>query len=183
MQRRSLNAVPYGTRFQPSSVDPTASTPLPDNFLRPLPGYADIQYIELASTSNYHSLQTQVNKRFSKGFQFGATWTWSKALTLVNGNGDAINPFVNYRVRKYGKASFDRTHNLVLNYIYSFPKLSHAWDNGIARWVFDNWDFAGVTTLTSGAPLGISYSLVSGADIVGGGGAGVDTRVNLTGDP
>jgi hypothetical protein len=49
--------------------------------------------------------------------------------------------------------------------------------------VFDNWDFAGVTTLTSGAPLGIGYSLVSGADIVGGGGAGVDSRVNLTGDP
>jgi hypothetical protein len=32
---------------------------------------------------------------------------------------------------------------------------------------------AGVTSFTSGSPLGIGYSLVSGADIVGGG-AGVD---------
>ncbi len=54
---------------------------------------------------------------------------------------------------------------------------------GPARWVFDNWDIAGVTTFTSGSPLGIGYSLVSGQDLVGGGGAGVDSRVVLTGDP
>lgn len=184
LQRRSLNAVPYGTRFLPSSIDPTTgNTALADNFLRPLPGYADIQYIEMASSSNYHSMQTQLNKRFSKGFQFGVSWTWAKSMNLVNGNNDAINPFVNYRVRNYGKGNFDRTHNFVLNYIYSLPKLSAAWNNPIAKWVFDNWDLAGVTTFTSGAPLGIGYSLVSGADIVGGGGAGVDSRVNLTGNP
>ena len=51
------------------------------------------------------------------------------------------------------------------------------------KWVFDGWDLAGVTTFTSGAPLGIGYSLVSGTDIVGGGGAGVDSRAVLTGNP
>jgi hypothetical protein len=137
----------------------------------------------MASTSNYHSLQTQVNKRFSKGLQFGLSWTWSKSMNLVNGNNDAINPFLNYRVRNYGKGNFDRTHNFVLNYIYSLPRLSQVWNNGVVKWVFDNWDFAGVTTFTSGAPLGIGYTLVSGADITGGGGAGVDSRVNLTSNP
>jgi hypothetical protein len=127
LQRRSLNALNYGTRFLPSSIDPTTNNPLPDNFLRPLPGYADIQYIEMASTSNYHSLQTQINKRFSKGFQFGAAWTWSKAMTIVNGNNDAVNPFLDFRMRNYGKAGFDRTHNFVLNYLYDIPKLSSVW--------------------------------------------------------
>lgn len=184
LQRRSLNAVNYGTRFQASSIDPTTgTTPLPDNFLRPRVGYADIQYIEMASTSNYHSMQTQVNKRFSKGLQFGVSWTWSKALTLVNGNNDAVNPFLNYRMRNYGKASFDRLHNFVLNYVYSVPKTSQVWNNWFSKWVLDNWDIAGVTTFTSGAPIGLGYSLVNAADIVGGGGAGVDSRVNLTGDP
>jgi hypothetical protein len=184
MQRRSLNAVPYGTRFLASSIDPsTGNTPLPDNFLRPNPGFADIQYIELASTSNYHSLQTQINKRFSKGFQFGLSHTWSRALTLVNGNGEAVNPFLNYRMRNYGPASFDRLHNLVVNYIYALPKLGQRLNNPVAKLIFDNWDIAGVTTFTSGAPLGLGYSLVSGADIIGGGGAGVDSRVILTGNP
>lgn len=51
------------------------------------------------------------------------------------------------------------------------------------RWVFDNWDLAGVTQFTSGAPLGISYSFVSAVDVVGGGGAGVDSRVNVVQNP
>lgn len=184
LQRRSLNAVRYGTRFLPSSMDPTTgNTPLPDNFLRPLQGYADIQYIEMASSSNYHSLQTQINKRFSAGFQFGVSWTWSKSMNLVNGNNDAINPFLDYRMRNYGKGNFDRTHNFTLNYLYPIPRLSKKLDNPVVKWVFDGWDLAGVTTFTSGAPLGIGYSLVSGTDIVGGGGAGVDSRVVLTGNP
>jgi len=184
LQRRSLNAIPYGTRFLPSSIDPTTgNTPLPDNFLRTLPGYSDIQYIEMASNSNYHALQTQVNRRFSKRLQFGLSWTWSKSLNLVNGNNDAVNPFLDYRMRNYGKGNFDRTHNFVLNYTYNLPKLSSALPNPLVRWVFDNWDVAGVTSFISGQPLGIGYSLASGADIVGGGGAGVDSRVVLTGNP
>lgn len=183
MQRRSLNALPYGTRFLPNSIDSTTGSPLPDNFLRPLPGYADIQYIELAGTSNYHSMQTQLNKRFSKGFQFGVAWTWSKAMTIVNGNGDAINPYLNYRMRNYGKASFDRTHNFVLNYLYDLPKLSKFANNAAVRAVFDNWQISGLTTFTSGAPLGIGYSLVSGADLVGASGAGIDSRINVLKNP
>jgi hypothetical protein len=184
LQRRSMNAIPYGTRFLSGSIDPTTgNTPLPDNFLRPNPGYADIQYIEMASTSNYHSMQTQVNKRFSKGLQFGVSWTWSKSMNLVNGNNDAINPFLNFRMRNYGKGNFDRTHNFTLNYVYSVPHLSRKFDNPVVKWVFDNWDLAGVTTFTSGQPLGIGYSLVSAADLVGGGGAGVDSRAVLTGNP
>lgn len=183
LQRRSFNAVNYGTRFLPSSIDPTTGTALPDNFLRPNPGYGDIQYIEMASSSNYHSLQTQVNKRFSQGLQFGVTWTWSKSMNLVNGNNDAINPFLDFRVRNYGKGNFDRTHNFTLNYIYKIPKLSKVWESPVAKWVFDNWDLSGVTTFISGSPLGLGYSLVQAADLTGGGGAGVDSRVNLTGDP
>ena len=148
-----------------------------------MPGYADIQYIEMSSPSNYHSMQTQLNKRFSKGLMFGVSWTWSKSMNLVNNNGDAINPFLDFRMRNYGKGNFDRTHNFVFNYAYSVPKLSNVWDNPVAKWVFDNWDIAGVTSLISGAPSGVGYSLVSGADIVGGGGAGVDSRINVIANP
>lgn len=181
LQRRNLNAIPYGTRFQASSIDPTTGSPLPDNFLRPLPGYGDIMYIEFGSNSNYHSLQTQVNKRFSKGLQFGVSWTWSKAMNYVNGNNDAVNPLLDYRMRNYGLSNYDRTHNFVVNYVYNLPRLNGA--NPILRSVLGNWDLAGVTSFISGSPLGLGYSLVSGADLVGGGGTGVDSRVVLTGDP
>lgn len=184
LQRRSLNALRYGTRFLPSSIDPTTgNTALPDNFLRPNPGYADIQYIEMASNSNYHSLQTQVNKRMSNGLMYGVSWTWSKSMNFVNGNNEAINPFLDFRMRNYGKGNFDRTHNFVVNYTYNIPKLSKVWDNPVSRWVFDNWDLAGVTSLISGAPSGVGYSLVTAADLTGGGGAGVDSRINVLSNP
>ncbi|MDZ7639303.1 MAG: hypothetical protein U5J83_13800 [Bryobacterales bacterium] len=184
LQRRSLNALPYGTRFLPGNVDPTrGNAPLPDNFLRTNRGYADIQYIEFASNSNYHSLQTQLNKRFSKDLTFGATWTWSKSMNYVNGNNDAINPFLDFRMRNYGRASTDRTHNFVANLIYSLPKLSQTWNNGVVKGVFDNWDLSVITSMISGAPQGIGYSFVQAVDIVGGSGAGVDSRVNIIDDP
>jgi len=128
-------------------------------------------------------MQTQLNKRIAKGFQFGVAWTWSKAMTIVNGNGDAVNPYLDYRMRNYGKASFDRTHNFVLNYLYDLPKLSKVANNVVVRSVFDNWQLSGVTSFTSGAPLGIGYSLVSGADLTGASGAGLDSRINVLSNP
>jgi hypothetical protein len=186
LQRLSLNAVPYGARFLPSSIDQTVSggtTPLPDNFLRPIKGYADIQLIETGGNSNYHSMQAQLNRRFSSSLSFGVSYTWSKAMTLVNGNNDAINPFIDRNVRNYGRAGFDRTHNFVLNYVYRLPSLSKYWDNAVSRAVFAGWELSGITSFVSGAPSGIGYALVQARDLVGGGGAGVDSRVLLVANP
>ncbi len=51
LQRRSLNAIPYGERFKPGSIDTTTTnrSPLPDNFLRANPGYADTRLMRIAS--------------------------------------------------------------------------------------------------------------------------------------
>lgn len=186
LQRLSLNAVNYGVRFLPASIDPTVAggtTPLPDNFLRPIKGYGDIQLIETGGNSNYHALQVQLNRRMSSSLSFGTSYTWSKAMTLVDGNGNAINPFIDRNVRNYGKAGFDRTHNFVLNYVYRVPSLSKYWDNAVTRTAFGGWEVSGITSFVSGAPSGIGYSLVAARDLVGGTGAGVDSRVLLVANP
>src|SRR5262245_24855073 len=187
MQRRSINSVPYGGRFLASSIDPTVSggaTPLQDNFLRPYKGYGDINYIEFASNSNYHALQVQANRRVSTSLAFGVAYTWSKAMDLVDNNNNNINPFIDPRVRNYGKAGFDRTHNLTINYIYRLPRLSKYWDNGFTRQALDGWELSGITSLVSGSPLSISYSTVQGTDLAGTSlSNGVDSRVVLVGNP
>ena len=43
---------------------------------------------------------------------FGAAWTWSKTMDLVDGN-NVLNPFVDPKAWDYGKAGYDRTHTLV----------------------------------------------------------------------
>ncbi len=183
LHRRSLNATPYGTNFLPSSNDPTVNRPLPVNFLRPIRGFDDIQYAEFASTSNYHSLQTQANKRFGRGLTFGVTWTWSKVLDLADGNNTAVNPFLDFRMRNYGKAGFDHTHNVAISYTYDLPAASKRWNNGFSKWVLDGWQVSGITSFLSGSPSGIGYSLVQAVDLTGASGAGVDSRVDLTGSP
>lgn len=185
MQQRSWNALPYGTKFLPSSIDTTVSgnTALPTNFLRPYRGYADILYEEFASNSNYHSMQTQVNRRFTRNLIFGAAWTWSKSLDLVDDATTPMNPFLDSRMRYYGKSGIDRTHNFVMNFDYSVPKLSRYWNNVFSRTVADNWEIAGITSFISGGPLGIQYSFVQSVDITGASGAGIDSRVILIGNP
>ncbi|MGH9843285.1 MAG: carboxypeptidase regulatory-like domain-containing protein [Blastocatellia bacterium] len=185
-QRLSVNSVPYGARFLPGSIDPTVAggtTPLPDNFLRPIKGYGDIILLETGSNTNYHSLQVQANRRFSSSLSFGLSYTWSKTMSLVNGYNEAINPVLDRNIRNYGRAGFDRTHNFVFNYVYRTPKLSKHWDNAVTRTVFDDWEVSGITSFISGAPSGIGYALVTQRDLVGGSGTGLDSRVVLIANP
>ncbi len=182
LHTRNLNATPYGTNFLPSSADTTSpGRPLPVNFLRPYRGYGDISYRELAGTSNYHSLQTQANRRFTKNLIYGATWTWSKTMNFSDEDFGSVNPILNYRRWNYGKGGFDRTHNVTFNYLYDLPKFSNRWNNGFSRTVLDGWQMAGVALFLSGAPTGIGFSFVQAIDLTGG--AGIDGRVNLTGNP
>ena len=178
-QQRDLNKVPYGAQFLAKNQDPTTGTPLADDFFRPYPGYGAIPYMTFDSNSSYHSLQTQVNRRFSKGLQFGAAWTWSKAMDYTDDYNGTVATYLPLRIWNYGKAGFDQTHVLTANWLWDIPKGSRVWNHSIARWVFDNWQLSGIATFASGTPLGIGFSTTDGANITGGGDG---ARVVLTGN-
>ena len=102
--------------------------------------------------SSYHSLQLKVQKRVSRGLDFLATYTWSKALT--NGEG-GYNFADNYNVRNdHGPALFDRTHAFTLLHSWELPvgkgrrylsKAPKAVDLAVG-----GWRFSGITTVYSG---------------------------------
>src|SRR5262249_18168260 len=119
---RPLNAIPFGSNFKASNLDTTAGNrPLPPQFLRPTVGYNNISLTEPASSSNYHSLQVTVNRRFQKGMQLGASWTWSKAMDFNDADGEQISSLVPVRIWNYSTATFDRTHNLRVNWVWDVP--------------------------------------------------------------
>ena len=94
LQTRNINLVPYGARFDPANQDPTRpGNPLPDNFFRPYPGYSDINFFENSGISNYDALQVQINRRFSRGLQFGLAYTFShsKDYTSAADTGTGAN--------------------------------------------------------------------------------------------
>ena len=195
LDTRNLNATPYGTNFLPSSRDfTTTSSPLNSNLLRPRLGYTDINYLEFAGFGNYNALQVQLTKRFSNNLTFHASYSWSKALDLVDTLGGTVNPVLNYRSRDYGPASFDRTYVMTIDYVYNLPSVSKHWNNAFARVGLDGWELSGVSTFQTGAPLGLYYSLTYTADLTGattqsstttasGLVTGYDSRVVLIGNP
>src|SRR5205085_4496781 len=123
-------------------------------------------------------------RRFTKGLQFGLAWTWSKTLTFVDEDQgtnalDNVETQIARRVWNYGLASFDRTHVFTLNYLYDLPK-TH-WSFRPARTAMNGWQFSGITRFISGAPLTVSYTSSTGADISGT--PSLAPRVDLRGDP
>lgn len=178
-QQRDLNTLPYGTRFRPENADPSNPvSPLPDLFLRPMPGFGTINYRQNTGISNYNALQAAANRRFSRGLEFGLAYTWSKSMDLSSGDNGGLPMFQPYRIWNYGKATFDQTHVLVLNYTWDIPKLSKVAPGPLIRHIFDNWQLAGITVFASGTPLGLGFTTVDNADLTGGGDG---QRIILTG--
>jgi hypothetical protein len=185
LQTRNINAVPYGTNFLASSIDPTTGQALPAAFLRPYLGYGDILLSEFAGFSDYDALQMSFNRRYSKGFRFGAAYTYSLAKNVGGTTGTTnptVNPQLDVRARNY--ADVGRHHNMSINYAYDVPGLSKFADNAVIRGVFDNWQISGVTSVLSGATLPLTYTISGVSDLTGGvGGTGLDTRVDIICDP
>ena len=178
-QTRELNTLPYGARFAAANQDPTApGRPLPDNFLRPYPGFGGLTYIENSGYGNYNGLQTSLNRRMSSTLQFGVAYTWSKAMDLTSGDNGVLPIYRPYRIWAYGKSSYDQTHVFVTNFLWDLPKAGKHWNNALAKTVLDNWQLSGIMTMASGTPRDVSYSTTDGADITGGGDG---ARVNVTG--
>lgn len=180
MMAQNLNQLPYGERFLASSQDPTVpGKPLPDNFLRPYPGLGTVTYREPIGNSSYYALQTQANHRFSHGLEFKANWTWSKAMDYGSSDGATLPTYANKYLLDYGEASFDRTHIVNLAWLYELPG-SASLTNPVLRTVLAHWNVSGTTTFASGAPSGVSFSTVSGVDLIGGGDG---QRINVNGEP
>jgi hypothetical protein len=74
---------------------------------------------------------------------------------------------VNQKEFYYGLAGFDRTHIVNINWIYDLPRLSPHWNNVLTRTAFDNWQYSGIASFVSGAPLAVNFSTTDGADITG----------------
>ncbi len=174
-----LNNLPYGVRFLPSSQDATTGGKLPDNFLRPISGYGSISQYEYTGSSNYHSLQTQVNRRFAQGLQFGAAWTFSKALDY-GGEYGTYAQYASRRVWNYGEAGTSRKYILSVNWLWEIPRISKLTNEVALKTLFDNWRISGIATFVSGAPSSIGFSTTTGVDLIGGGDG---QRIVLTCNP
>jgi len=120
-----------------------------------------LQIMETEGSSWYNALEASLTKRLSHGFQFLASYTFSKILdtdgadinSTSSGNaltlGDQNSPS-----QRWGRASFDRTHRFVLSGMWTLPS-PHG---GIQQAILGGWTLAAVATIQSGNALTIAYT-------------------------
>jgi hypothetical protein len=190
LRQEQINAVPRGAKFLPANQDPTrapsatpGATALPDDLLRPYPGYGNIRMWDYSGYGNYHALQTSLNRRFDNGIMFGVFYVWSKALTINNDDFTAGLPFADddeIRRVDYSYATYDRPHNFVVNFIYQTPKFA----SGVLGAIANDWMISGVYRWTSGRPYAVNFSIpgITNTNLTGNDG-NPGARVALTCDP
>lgn len=169
-QSYAINTVPYGAQFLKQNIDPTKGTPLSDNFFRPYPGYNGITYTANTFSSNYHALLVSLTRRFSKGLEFGVSYSFSKYMDFTNGN-TALPLYQPLRQWSYGVDGADQTHNLVVNFVYNMPNASRMWSNPVVRYTLDNWVLSGIAQFATGQPVAMSFTTTDGTNLNGGGDA------------
>jgi len=126
--------------------------------IRPYRGYRSINIITPQYNSNYHSLQTLAQRRFSGSSQINVAYTWAKNLT-DNQNDRSNAPMNSYNIRlDRGRATLDRRHVFTANYIYDLPLLKNRHD--FAGKALGGWEISGIATMQTGlpnSPLGANY--------------------------
>ena len=141
---RNINSLTPGTVQANAGVNADA--------LRPYAGYSQITIYENAAQQNYHGLQAKLDRRFHSGLGFGVAYTFSKSITNADGKGELLfNPF-NAAVSR-GISTLDRTHVLVLNYIYDIPFLKN--NQSIFGKVLGGWEVSGISQFQSGLALNV----------------------------
>ncbi len=194
----NLNAVDIGTAYLQKYEDPTLGTQtvlgagaLPTNLLRPYPGFAAINQNTTEFWDDYHSIQSNFNRRFRNGFSFGVNYVLSLSFTGNTGLQRRLEhaPDGTISIRS-DQAAYEKLNDMLnlqrhlikANWVWDLPDWKNPSPAGrILGAVINDWQVSGLFTGGSGnrypaapqntvADINYSYNTAGGS-------------VNLTGSP
>jgi hypothetical protein len=131
--------------------------------VRLYPTYGQTMVETSQGNSSYHAFQARLDRRFSRGFQVSASYTWSKdidstsdsvASSLQDPGGVLTSVPVSQGGLKLdrGLSDYDRAHRLTIAYLWSIPGPRSGW----AKYAAAGWSLAGITTFQSGTPFAVA---------------------------
>jgi hypothetical protein len=147
----NLNAAPPGT------TDPVARRPFGS-------ALGEVRAFSNSAHSTYHGWQSKLERRFSRGLYFLASYTWSKSIdNQSTGTDDSAaggqspqnprNPSLDR-----GLSSFDRTHRFVASAVWEIPHGRWFADGALQRLtssLLGGWQLSGTVDLQTGAPFSV----------------------------
>jgi hypothetical protein len=134
--------------FSSPSCNPTTGNGCPADGV---PVFSSIFTQNTIANSSYHGLQVGLEKRFSHGLQFQASYTLGKSLDFASTFESLVDPVNPRRNRSF--SLFDARHRFVFSYYWELPVPKK---QGLAGKVFNGWAVSGITTFQSGFPIRIT---------------------------
>jgi hypothetical protein len=123
------------------------------------------QFDAVTTTTNegyswYHSMQVDLEKRFSRGYTMGVSYTFSKFMEAV----ELLNAADRRPTEVIGVA--DRPHRLTVNGIYELPfgkgKMFLGNANPVVSRIVSGWQVQGIYAYQSGVPIGFGNVIFTG---------------------
>src|SRR5437899_11262739 len=119
------------------------------------PNFGLIRGLSWGTSSSYAALQLNVQKRMSRGFQFGGSYTYSKSMDNDSATilGDAFSNsittwFWSAPSISWGPSDYNITHTASINGIWDVPGLKSL--HGPAGALVNGWEMTGILKLNSG---------------------------------
>lgn len=131
----------------------------------PFPKLGQVNYDLNNGVSKYDSLQLQLNKRFSNGFNFTTSYTWSHTRDNSDGMFGYFTPNSLYLADTklgYGNSSLDQKHVFVFSSLYELPigkgkMIGANWNRTIDA-VAGGWQVNTLLQFQTGSPFTVQYN-------------------------
>jgi hypothetical protein len=162
--------------FRSDDINFVMPTLTPQGYLWPFPvgsgtllnpNAGEIRAIFWEGNSSYHSLQSQLIRRLSHGFQVQGSYTWSKSIDINSATlvGDAFGnsiPSLHWFDTKLsrGLSDFNVGQTAVINTLWQIPNRSIS---SRAAWAVNGWELGAIFKANSGVP----FTAILGGDPLG----------------
>lgn len=139
------------------SVPGNVPDPGPGNIQsrRPYLQWGQFYQGNMSGIGNYNALQAKLEKRFARGFQMLASYTYSRCIDLGSNQGSPIMDSMMFANR--GPCDYDIPQNLAVSSVYELPfgkgRRFMGSANSVVDTVLGGWEIAGIFTSRSGLPF------------------------------
>jgi len=120
---------------------------------------------ENRGNSNFHALQTSLQRRAGRGLTLGVEYMWSHAISDAAGSGESEQPQNVFNLRgERGNTEFDVRHTLTANYVWELPfgRGRRYLSDGAAAAVFSGWQLSGIVYARTGRTVNVTISRSAG---------------------
>lgn len=112
-------------------------------------------------SSNYQSLQAQLNRHFTGNLGVTTSFTWGKAMDYATG-GDDDGPVLFWLDQRHGYAPADFDHRVNFEesavWVLPFGQQQRWLNHGAVASILGGWQFSGILSMYSGLPFNVTAS-------------------------